>query len=401
LLPEAAIPYLFIAGRGIIVDNVLGVAMGDRRGVLLVVMFGSLAHAREQDLPPQSQLQTNMSYERVFYFSGEVKLDDGSAPPEPVAINRVCNGQSRFETSTDAKGHFSFRVSAGGSDGVQGDATQIGGPPTALMRATTGSTLETMPVIAALRDCELQAVLAGYRSELMSIAVKSRTDDGRLGVITMHPLSRATSLTVSATTLQAPPNARKTYDKGIDALAKEKWQAAGEEFTKAVATYPRYAIAWYQLGLLRQTGNDAAGAIDAWKHALASDPRYIRPYESLTMLADRKQDWVSSAFYSQAWIQLDPGDVPAAYLYNAIANARLNRTDAAERAAREGLRIDKDHKVPRLNVVIALILMGKNQTAEAVAHFREYLELAPNAPDAAGVRQQLRQLEADASARPR
>jgi len=50
-----------------------------------------------------------------------------------------------------------------------------------------------MPVVAALRDCELQAVLAGYRSELVSIAVKSRSDDGRLGVITLHSLSHATA----------------------------------------------------------------------------------------------------------------------------------------------------------------------------------------------------------------
>lgn len=373
--------------------------MADRRGAVVAVMLAGMACAQEQGVPPQSQLQTNLSYENMISFSGEVKLDDGSAPSEPVAINRVCNGQSRFETSTDAKGRFGFQVSAGG-DRVQGDATQIGGPPGVLRRVTTGTTQETMPVIAALRNCELQASLAGYRSELVNIAVKSRTDDGRLGVITLHPLSRAASLTVSATTLQAPANARKAYDRGADALAKEKWQAASDQLTKAVAAYPKFAIAWYQLGLLRQKGNDATGAGDAWKHALASDSRYVRPYESLTMLADRKQDWVAAEAYSQAWIQLDAEDFPAAYLYNAIANARLGRTDAAEHVTREGLRLDKDHRVPRLNVVIALILMGKNENAESARYLREYLDLVPNASDAAGVRQQLVQLEAGAAARP-
>jgi tetratricopeptide (TPR) repeat protein len=256
-----------------------------------------------------------------------------------------------------------------------------------------------MPVIAVLRDCDLQASLAGYRSELVNIAVKSRTDGGGLGVITLHPLSRASSLTVSATTLKAPANARKAYNKGFDALAKEKWQAAADEFTIA-ADYPQFAIAWYQLGLLRRKSNDAAGASDAWKHALASDPRYIRPYESLAMLADHKQDWVVSEDYSRAWIQLDPEDFPAAYLYNAIANARLDRTDDAVHAAREGLRIDKDHRVPRLNVVMALILLEKNEDVEAAKYFREYLELVPNANDAAGVRQQLNLLEAATAVRP-
>jgi tetratricopeptide (TPR) repeat protein len=364
-----------------------------------VVILTGLAYAQGYP-PPQSQLETNMSYEKVFYFSGEVKLDDGSAPPEPVAINRVCNGQSHFETSTDAKGRFGFQVGAERKDPNSGDAAQNSGPPPGLLRSISDSTQTTMPVLSKLRDCEVQAVLAGYRSELVSIAVKSRTDDGRLGVITLHPLSRATALTVSATTLQAPPNARKAYDKGIDELAKDKWQAAGDDFTKAVAAYPRFAIAWYQLGLVRQKGNDLAGAVDAWKHSLASDPRYIRPYENLTILADRKQDWVASEAYSQGWIQLDPEEFPGAYLYNAIANARLNRTDAAEHAAREGLRIDKDHKVPRLDVVIALILIGKSQNAEAARYFREYLAESPNASDAAAVKQQLSQLDTAAAARP-
>jgi len=257
-----------------------------------------------------------------------------------------------------------------------------------------------MPVIAALRDCELQAVLAGYRSDLVNIAVKSRSDDGRIGVIRLHPLSRASVLIVSATTLQAPPNARKAYDRGIDALAKQKWEAAADEFAKAVKAYPKFAIAWYQLGLLRQKRNDAAGANEAWKQALASDVKYIRPYESLTTLADHNRDWASSEAYSRAWIELDPEDFPAAYLYNAVANARLNHTEVAERVAREGLHIDKEHRIPRLNLVLALILMGKNQDADAGRYLREYLALAPDANDAAAVRQQLSRLDAAAAAQP-
>jgi tetratricopeptide (TPR) repeat protein len=358
-----------------------------------------LAGVAEAQPPGAAQPQALQS-DRTFFFSGDVKLDDASAPPEPVAIYRVCNGQSHFETSTDSKGHFSFQVDAGRNDAAQSDASQNSGPPAGLLKPIASGSQDTMPVIAKLRDCELQAVLAGYRSELVGIAVKSRSDDGRLGVITLHPLSRASVLTVSATTLQAPANARKAYDRGIDALAKQKWQAATEEFTKAVKAYPKFAIAWYQLGLLCQKRNDAAGASDAWKQALASDPKYIRPYESLTALADHNQDWVSSEAYSRAWIQLDAEDFPGAYLYNAVANARLNRAEVAERAAREGLRLDKDHRIPRLNVVLALILMGKNANAEAAAYLRQYLALAPNASDAAAVRQQLSQLDAAAAARP-
>ncbi|HEY1218670.1 MAG TPA: hypothetical protein VGF03_07005 [Bryobacteraceae bacterium] len=371
--------------------------MNYRICALAVVILAGVAHS--QSLPPPSQLATNQSSEKAVFFSGEVKLDDSSPPPEPVAINRVCNGQSHFETMTDAKGRFNFEVTAGRYGAGQSDASENSAPPAGVLKPISAGSQDLTPVIAKLRDCELQAVLAGYRSDLVSIAVKSRSDDGRLGVITLHPLSRASVLIVSATTLEAPANARKAYDRGVDALAKQKWDAAADEFTKAVKAYPKFAIAWYQLGLLRQKRNDAAGANDAWKQALAADPKYIRPYESLTTLADHRQDWASSEAYSRAWIELDPEDFPGAYLYNAVANARLNRTEVAERSARDGLHIDKEHKIPRLNVVLALILIGKNQNAEAAGYLRQYLALMPNANDAAAVRQQLAQLDAAVAAR--
>jgi len=373
--------------------------MGYRVGAVAALILAGVAEAQ---LPPSAAQVENvdMANAMAVDFSGEVKLEDASPPPEPVALYRVCNGQSRFETWTDSKGHFSFVVD-GGTGKDQSDASQNSAPPAGLSRPLSSGGENTTPVIGKLRDCELRAVLAGYRSDAVSIALKSRSDDGRLGVITLHPLSRAGALTVSATTLEAPPNARKAYDRGLDLLAKQKWQAAADEFAKAVKVYPKFAIAWYQLGLLDQKRGDAEGARGAWKQAIASDPRYIRPYESLTVLADHGQDWASSEAYSREWIALDPEDFPGAYLYNAVANARLNRMEVAERSAREGLRLDKDHRIPRLNVVLGLILMGKNANAEAAAYFREYLALVPNAGDAAAVRQQISQLEAAASARPR
>jgi len=101
---------------------------------------------------------------------------------------------------------------------------------------------------------------------------ESRSDDGRLGVITLHSLSHATALTVSATTLEAPANARKAYDRGIDALAKQKLDAAADELTKAVTAYPKFAIAWYQLGPAAQKRMTPPGPMRPWKQALASDP---------------------------------------------------------------------------------------------------------------------------------
>src|SRR5690349_5671617 len=47
---------------------------------------------------------------RPIFLSGKVVMDDGTKPPEPVAIERVCNGVVRREQFTDSKGHFSFQL---------------------------------------------------------------------------------------------------------------------------------------------------------------------------------------------------------------------------------------------------------------------------------------------------
>jgi tetratricopeptide (TPR) repeat protein len=340
------------------------------------------------------QAAIDKSAERVVFFSGSVMLEDGSPPPDAVRLERVCDGQTTFEAWSDENGHFAFKVSPGRGSSSAGDASAQGTGPTELNKALNAtSSMYTMPITSELRNCELRAVLSGYRAATVQMTLKSTMDDTRLGTIMLHPLSRASSLTVSATTLQAPTSARKAYERGLESMRLEKWEAAASEFGKAVKIYPKFAIAWYQLGIARQNRKDASAAVEAWKEALGADPRYVKPYESLTLAADRRGDWAESEKYSHLWLQLDPEDFPGAYLLNAVANARLNRPEDAERSAREGLRVDKDQKIPRISYVLGLILMDKKEYGESARCFRKYLELAPNANDAAIVRQQLPKLE--------
>jgi tetratricopeptide (TPR) repeat protein len=294
-------------------------------------------------------------------------------------------------------GRFNFSVNAAGAATATADAGQASSQPSDLNKALNAtSTQYTNPVTTALRDCEVQAVLSGFRAESVRLSIRDTSDDGRVGPIVLHPLSRLSALTISVTTAGAPPAAMKAYEKGLDSIGKQKWDAAESELTKAVKIYPKFAVAWYQLGVVRQKRDDTAEAIEAWKEARNRDPKYIMPYESLAALADRREDWTAAEEYSREWLQLDPNDSAGAYLINAVANARLNRIEAAESAAREGLRIDKERKIPRLNYVLGLILMQKRQYAESARFLRAYLELAPNAHDAAIVREQVQKLESQA-----
>jgi len=335
--------------------------------------------------------------EKVVFFSGEVVMADGSPPPESVLIQTVCKGATHDETWTDSKGQFSFKVTAGGTDTSVGDSSQAVRNQE-LSKPIGNSTFYTNPITTALRDCEVQAVLSGFLSERVSIAVKNTLEDTRLGRLTLNPISAGQALTVSATTLAAPASARKAYEKGLSAMREKRWDVAANEMAKAVTDYPKFAAAWFELGRLRWNRNDLAGAAGAWKESLKSDARYVRPYESLTALAERQQNWMDSEKYSHDWIQLAPEDFPAAYLYNAVANAQLNHVDGAEAAARKGVTLDTEQRLPRLRYVLGLILLRKQEYVESAKYLHAYLELAPNAKDAAGVREELTKIEAAATA---
>jgi tetratricopeptide (TPR) repeat protein len=336
------------------------------------------------------------SQERVTWFSGAVTLEDGSAPPDAVLLQRVCKGLARDQGWADTKGHFSFKV--GRDDkGESGDAAEASPQPADLDKAFGVTMAMSHPITSALRDCELQAVLAGYRADRVSLSVAA-VGSVNLGTMVLHPISRVSVLTVSATTLLAPVNARKSYDKGLEAVRAKKWDAAAANFGKAVQLYPKFAVAWYQLGETRLARSDLPGALQAWRESAKADPKYVKPWEKLTAFADQRQDWAESEKDSDAWLQLDSEDFPGAWLFNAIAKAQMGKLDQAEQSAREGLKVDKDQRIPRLSYVLGLILLQKHHYTESADCFRNYLKLAPNARDADAVRQQLAEFDKMAAA---
>lgn len=193
--------------------------------------------------------------QRPIYISGKVMLDDGTPPPDPVMIERVCNGTPRPEAYTDFKGHFSFQLGqnmnvmpdasfGSGMDSGPGNSGSFSSVPGMGGRPSGGVTERD------LMNCELRVNLPGFRSEAVSLAGRRFMDNPDVGTIILHRLGNVEGLTISATSLMAPKDAKKAYEKGLEALKKKKSDDAQKSFQKAVEVYPKYASAWFQLGLV-------------------------------------------------------------------------------------------------------------------------------------------------------
>lgn len=362
-----------------------------------------------KDRFPQLGEQQQPSFQdmrRPVFLSGKVILEDGAPPPDSVVIERMCNGLARPEGYTDSKGRFSIEL--GRNTMMMADASVsgandpafsgMGGP--ASSRGGFGSTGNPMGGLTErdLMGCELRAVLAGYRSDVVILTGRKLLDNPDVGTIILHRLANVEGTTISATSLHAPKDARKAYDKGREALRKQKWADAQKQLEKAVQVYPEYAAAWYELGRSLEQQQQVDKAKEAYAKSLAADGKFVNPYVQLAGIAAQEQKWKEVADTTDRIVRLNPVDFPGAYFLSSVANYNLKNLDAAEKSAREGIKADTRHRFPKINHILGVILAQKGDFSAAAGFMKDYLRFAPKASDAEFVKNQLAQLEKFAAA---
>jgi tetratricopeptide (TPR) repeat protein len=309
------------------------------------------------------------------YLSGRVTIAGGGTLSGQAAIELVCGSRASRAAYTDLEGYFNFalRQPAAAGDASEAATSCFGG----LGGAGAGGNALSGGLLAA---GELRAVLAGYRSETLSFRLLPG-DNPDVGVIVLHPVGPAAEgSTFSATSDLAPKNAQKAYEKGKDLVRQGRPLEGQRELLKAVQLYPRYAVAWYELGQLYSQRDQRLEAREAYGKAIAADARFGSPYEGLYLLAFRESKWQEVADTSERLLRMNPYEFPGAYYFNAVANVELGHWDAAERSALEAVSRTSDQN-PRAVFILGLIQFEKKEYEAAAVSLREFLKRAPTATD--------------------
>ena len=353
-----------------------------------------------------------------MFLSGRVTLDDGTEPPERASIERVCNGRVRRESYTDSHGQFGFQL--GAEDRGFQDASVGGGPdpmrnmspfpnPQAAGRslgtASQGATQQDGTASQGVTQqygtasqgvtqqewlgCELRANLAGFRSDSIALAGRQLFDNGSVGTIVLHRLGNVEGTSISATSLRAPRNAKKAFERGQNFLKKGNKAEAAGQFSKAIELYPMYAEARMQLGDIYANLGRREEAKKSYEQALEADPHFLPPYFGLAVLAAQEKDWKSVAELSARALALNAYEYPVAYFYDAAANYNLRNFDRAEKSARAGQRLDSQHRLPRIDFILANVLMQRGDFAGAAEQLRSFLNHAPPGAEADEAREML------------
>jgi tetratricopeptide (TPR) repeat protein len=337
------------------------------------------------------------SVARPVFIAGKVVMQDGSPVPHAITIQRVCSGVARTVAYTDGNGRFSFQwndrntVVADASDA--GFSSRGSGGFGGAQSAGGGSALATDPFGSRMMNCELRASAAGYTSDTINLFNRRSNENPDVGMLVLRRIAGVEGVSVSVTSMTAPKEARKAYDRGLQYLLKNNSAEATKDFEKAVALYPKYADAWVNLGKLRAEAKSLEAAQLAFEKAIQADPKLVPPYIELGMMAAVGSKWQQSADYLDFALHLDPLDFPQAWYASAVANFNLAKYAAAENSAREAVKLDPRHVNPRSVYLLGLVLAEKKDYAGAAAELGTYLRLAPNAPDQAQVKDQLGQIE--------
>jgi len=290
---------------------------------------------------------------------GKVSIEGEPLLWNPILISVICDGTTAYNTATDPKGQFLITLAL---------------PPSS-MEADAKRHMETH-----YEGCSVQASFAGFHSSSVTITERNLRDDPDLGTITLSRAGgREAGTALSETIESAPVAAVKAFDKARTELMDQKPDKARRDLEKAVQAYPGFAEAWYQLGKLQQQDNsgDARGS---YLKATEADPKFVLPYDQLASLAAQDQKWKDVLDDTSHALALDPAGTAATWYFNALANYRLGKTDAAEGSALKALKMDPAHSILNIEQLLAIILATKGDYGGAIAHLRDCLNYAPDQP---------------------
>jgi tetratricopeptide (TPR) repeat protein len=317
----------------------------------------------------------------TVFLSGKVVVDDGSMLTETASIQSVCKGQKRNEARTDSKGNFSFQL---GSRSSSSNDSQFD------VETSSRTPLPGRPERRDFQDCQLQAALPGFTSSVVELAGRfSGYENADIGRIVLHRMGNVEGFTISATTAEAPGSARKAFEKGQEQQKQGKWDDAQKALEKAVAIYPKFAAAWFELGRVQLHKNNLPAARNSFQQSIAADSKYLSPYLALTQLAQHDQKWQELAEVSDKLLALNPVSFPEVWLSNTLANYFLENFAAAEKSARRGLQVDPDHRFPKLEYALGLVLLKKPDYQDAAQHLHAFLSLTTKPTEVAEAQKQL------------
>jgi Flp pilus assembly protein TadD len=297
-------------------------------------------------------------------ITGKVTMEDGSAPPFTVGIERVCSDAygSAPGPITNKKGEYLWRM----------DFDPFN-----------------------TRTCWIEATYPGYSSTRQEISGLNTTSHDPTHAL--PPLILTKSIpdpyTINVNESALPGKAKAPFRAAMKAVDAQDVAEAQRQLEAAAEAAPKDGQVWHALGIVDEKVLKTAEARKAYERAIEDDPKLLQVYVALTRLCLKTKDWQEASQTADALIKADiKHSYAEIYLHKAVALYELKDLAGAEASAQEAIRLDPAHKRPREEYVLGRILEAKGDMAGAREHMDQYLKMDPAPPDGDLVRGHLQNL---------
>jgi tetratricopeptide (TPR) repeat protein len=190
-----------------------------------------------------------------------------------------------------------------------------------------------------------------------------------------------------------PSKGKKEWEDAIKAMNAGDFATARKFLEAAVATNPKFALAWHNLGIMMNNEGKITEARDAFAKAVEADPKMLRAYVPLVRSQLKLMDWAGAIKSAAAAIPLDKARIfPELYVHQAVAHYNLKDLAAAEASLPEAFSSKNKRGYPRAEYVLGRILEAKGDAAGAKQHMQTYLEKDAKALDADVIKTHIAQM---------
>lgn len=192
---------------------------------------------------------------------------------------------------------------------------------------------------------------------------------------------------ISAELVGVPKPALEFYAKGLELAGTGDRKGAVEQFKLAIAEHPKFVLAYNEMGVQYLRSNESDLAVTAFGDALKIDPESFPPLINLGMVLVEIKQYAEAEPILRSVIKIDSNSQVAHYfLGQSLANQ--GKFDEAESALRVAVKGD-DPKMKEAHRILAIIYNSRGEKNKFASELEAYLRLAPNAPDAAQLKQMI------------
>ncbi len=222
------------------------------------------------------------------------------------------------------------------------------------------------------------------------VHVKPEADE-KNAVVSTQPM-------VSASELNAPDKAKKEFEKGNNALVAGDSGKALEHFEKAVKIYPKYGLAYNNMGAAYMRDNNPEQARASFEKAVEADPQLASAHANLARLKLLDKKPAEAIPMLERALSTDPTSSEFLFLMSR-AQLDVGNYDEAIKYAHK-VHSQEHKKFATAHLVAGSAYAAENKIADARAEFEVFLKESPDSPQADKVRAELNRLNAAASAGP-